>query len=103
LEEKAMELKSPAVSDDLSREETVGLICSVALELMYTGHEDEGWSFIEMAWNDETCNPSTLEEFRALLRQSPFFSEITTIKPPKEAIYFGLFGAFQKSKSRNID
>lgn len=48
-----------------------------ALDLMYTGHEDLGWKFIEMAWTEKSpIDKELLEELRKRMASSPYWAEI---------------------------
>lgn len=48
-----------------------------ALDLMYGGHEEEGWAFIRLAWTPKyPIDSDLLEEMRALMDRSPYWKEI---------------------------
>jgi len=50
---------------------------STALDLMYTGHEDLGWKFIEMAWTDKfPVDKELFEELRKKMASSPYWTEM---------------------------
>jgi len=48
-----------------------------ALDLIYAGHEDLGWKFIEMAWTDKfPIDNELLEELRGKMASSPYWMEL---------------------------
>jgi len=47
------------------------------LELIYTGHEDRAWAFLEAAWPEEIDGKENfLRDFRDRLEQSPYWQEM---------------------------
>ena len=54
-----------------------GELFGVALDLIYGGHEDLGWKFINIAW-PSSCpkNWKLLTEFKNLLEKSPYWQAI---------------------------
>ena len=49
---------------------------SIALDLMYTGHEALGWQFIQEAWPPRfPMDTELLDQLRDLLNQSPYWTE----------------------------
>lgn len=48
-----------------------------ALELMYGGHEDLGWQFIEMGWSEQfRLDSDLLEELQLLMGSSPYWRQL---------------------------
>lgn len=48
-----------------------------ALDLMYAGHEDLGWKFIEMAWTEKfPIDHGVLNELRIIMASSPYWREL---------------------------
>jgi hypothetical protein len=51
------------------------ILFQTALELMYSGHEEKGWKFIEEAWHPEASR-ELITELRDLMEASPYWQEI---------------------------
>jgi len=50
---------------------------SYALDLMYSGHEDLGWQFIEQAWSSRyPLDDQMLIDMRERLEKSPYWGEV---------------------------
>ena len=52
-------------------------LLQTALDLMYGGHEEEGWEFIRLAWTPKyPVDSGLLEELKSLMDRSPYWMEI---------------------------
>lgn len=55
---------------------------ATALDLMYSGHEELGWQFIERAWNaDDSFKERILGSLRSRLNESPYWPELKDRQP----------------------
>lgn len=81
---RAIELRARAVRADPSWAHATppAALWATALELLYTGHEDRAWDFVDRAWMGDEAS---LERFRAELREqigrSPYVVDLRVGEP----------------------